>query len=189
MDFDYKNATPEQLKARYNEIAKEMGDDQFFTKRELNHLPHVLQEGEQVLAFTSGLMNNNTWLITLTDRRIIFLDKGMIYGLRQAAIDLDKVNAISGETGLLFGNIAIQDSASTFEIRNVWKKSVMRFTNRVQQAIEARKQARVRPAAAAPAPRQDDEVIVKLERLAALRERGVLNDDEFAAQKARILAG
>ena len=45
-------------------------------------------------------MDGNTWLITLTDRRIIFLDKGMIYGLKQTTIDLDKVNAVSGETGL-----------------------------------------------------------------------------------------
>lgn len=116
-----------------------MGDSQFFTKKELNHLPHILHDDEEVLAFTSDLMNNNTWLIALTDKRIIFLDKGLIYGLRQTAIDLDKVNAVSGETGIMFGRIAIQDSAGSYQIRNVWKKTVIRFTNRVQQAIDARK--------------------------------------------------
>ena len=60
-----------------------MGDDQFFTKKELKHLPEILREGEQLLAFTSGIMDGNTWLISLTDRRIIFLDKGMIWGLKQ----------------------------------------------------------------------------------------------------------
>lgn len=188
MAFDYKNASPEQLKARYDEIAREIGDDQFFTKKELNHLPHVLHDGEEILAFTTGMMNNNTWLITLTDKRIIFLDKGLIYGLRQTAIDLDKVNAVSGETGIMFGSISIQDGASGYQIRNVWKKTVVRFTNRVQQAIEARKSRFMQPAAAAPAAATDDDIILKLERLATLRERGVLTDEEFAAQKARILA-
>jgi hypothetical protein len=31
-------------------------------------------DGEQVLAFASGVMDNSTWLIALTDHRVIFLD-------------------------------------------------------------------------------------------------------------------
>lgn len=139
MAFDFKNAKPAELKAEYDRIAKEMGDDQFFTKKELHHLPNVLANGEQVLAFTSGAMDGNTWLITLTDRRVIFLDKGMIYGLKQASIDLDKINAVTGETGLMFGKIKIEDGASQREIEYVWKKTVVKFTNKVRDAMEARK--------------------------------------------------
>lgn len=108
MVFDYKNASPAELKNEYNRIAKEIGDDQFFTKRELSHLPKILGDGEQVLAFTSGLMDGNTWLITLTDRRIIFLDKGLIYGLKQVTIDLDKINAVSGRPGFCLGLSALR---------------------------------------------------------------------------------
>ena len=94
-----------------------------------------------MLAFATGLMNNDTWLITLTDRRIIFLDKGMVYGLRQAVIDLDKVSSVSFTTRWLFGDIHIRDSSGTYQITNVWKKSIVPFTNRVQQAVDARKPA------------------------------------------------
>ncbi|MFC5429591.1 PH domain-containing protein [Paraburkholderia denitrificans] len=151
----------------------------------MNHLPKVLSDGEQVLAFSSGIMDANTWLITLTDRRIIFLDKGMIYGLRQAAIDLDKINAVSGETGLLFGKIAIEDAASQRMITNVLKKSVIAFTNKVRDAIEARKQS-LRSVTASAQPASDD-IVVKLERLAALLEKGILTQEEFVQQKARLL--
>ena len=41
MSFDFKNASPEELKAKYKELAKKIGDDQFFTKKELNYLPAV----------------------------------------------------------------------------------------------------------------------------------------------------
>ena len=41
------------------------------------------------------------------------------------------------------------------------------------------------PAPAAPAA----DPIQQLKELAALREQGVLTDDEFAAQKAKVLAG
>jgi hypothetical protein len=43
------------------------------------------------------------------------------------------------------------------------------------------------PAPAAPAPAQDP--IQALKELAALKDQGVLTEQEFAAQKARILAG
>lgn len=184
MAFDYKNASPEALKAEYNRIAQEVGDDQFFTKKELNHLPQVLADGEQVLAFTSGIMDANTWLITLTDRRVIFLDKGMIYGLKQASIELDKINAVSGKTGLFFGEIHIQDGGSERQIKNVWKKTVVNFTNKVRDAMHARKQPH--PTAA---PVAADDMISKLERLGALLASGVLSEAEFAQQKARILGG
>jgi hypothetical protein len=42
------------------------------------------------------------------------------------------------------------------------------------------------PAAAAPAP---EDRVQQLKDLAALKEQGVLTEQEFAAEKARILAG
>ena len=109
-------------------------------QKELDHVPHILQDGEQVLAFATGLMNNDTWLITLTDRRIIFLDKGMVYGCasrhRPGQSQLRLFT-----TRWLFGDIHIRDSSGTYQITNVWKKSIVPFTNRVQQAVDARKPA------------------------------------------------
>jgi len=44
------------------------------------------------------------------------------------------------------------------------------------------------PEAAAPAPAQED-VITQIERLGALKAQGLLTEEEFAAQKAKLLAG
>lgn len=187
--FDFKNANKEQLKIEYNRIAREIGDDQFFTKKELNHLPEILMDSEQVLAFTSGLMDGNTWLIVLTDHRVLFLDKGLIYGLKQVSINLDKINSVSGSTGIMFGEIRIEDGASERIIKNVWKKTVVAFTNKVRDALHAhRKPVLAHAAVSAASTAAADDVVSKLERLAALKERGILTDTEFADQKARILA-
>lgn len=43
------------------------------------------------------------------------------------------------------------------------------------------------PAAAAPAPPAGADPIAQLERLGELRDKGVLTDEEFAAQKAKLL--
>lgn len=183
MAFDFKNCSVDERKREYDRIAKVIGDDQFFTKKELNHLPEILSAGEDVIAFSSGLMDGNTWLITLTDRRVIFLDKGMLYGLKQISIDMDKINAVSGETGIIFGKITIQDGASARVIDNVWKKTVVPFTNLLRDAIEKRKGVN-----AAPVARSGDDIVDKLERLAALMEKGILTQDEFMQQKAKLLA-
>jgi len=53
----------------------------YFTKKERNHLHKVLSPGEQIHAMTSGLHDGSTWLITITNKRVLFLDKGMLYGL------------------------------------------------------------------------------------------------------------
>jgi len=182
--FDFKNASKTELSKEYKRIALEMGDDQFFTKKELDYLPEILMENEQILAFTSGLMGANTWLITLTDKRIIFLDKGIIYGLKQSIVDLDKVNAVSGSTGLLFGKINITDGANDRLIENVWKKTVKNFTNKVQEALEARKVAQ---AVITPTEVKETDPYEKLEKLASLKEKGIISEEEFLAEKKAIL--
>ena len=56
--------------------------------------------------------------------------------------------------------------------------------------LEAQAAAQPAPAAPAPAGRgMSDQTIQQLKDLAALHEQGVLTDEEFAAQKAKILGG
>jgi hypothetical protein len=75
----------------------------------------------------------------------------------------------------------------------VARRQAERFADRDAQIYAQREQAfeqqvHQQPAPPTPAPRPADDVITQLKQLAELREQGVLTDDEFAAQKARILA-
>ena len=182
IEFNYKTASKKEIKSEFNRIAKELGDDRFFTKKELNYLPEILQDGEQILAFSSGLMNGNTWLISLTDRRIILLDKGMIYGLKQESIPLNRVNAVSGSTGLFFGKIIITDGAKDREITMVWKKTVKIFTNKCQDAIYTLNQVQHQVL-----QQPEEDPYAKLEKLASLKGKGIISEDEFETEKKKIL--
>jgi hypothetical protein len=42
---------------------------------------------------------------------------------------------------------------------------------------------------AAPAPAPEEDMITQLERLGALKAQGILTEEEFAAAKAKLLAG
>lgn len=161
------------------------GVDTFGTKKEIRYLPEILADNESVLALTSGLMDGSTWLIVCTERRVIFLDKGMIYGLKQRETPLERINSIDQKTGIIFGSIGIWDGAALMEIKNVMKKAVRPFVETVNHAREALKG--VEGGKHRSDANSSSDVVSQLERLADLRERGVLTDDEFQAQKAKIL--
>jgi membrane protease subunit (stomatin/prohibitin family) len=67
-----------------------------------------------------------------------------------------------------------------------------RVSRRQQQKFaeqEAQAKQAAPPTAAAAAPAADsDELINKLKELATLKDQGVLTEEEFSAQKAKILA-
>ena len=57
-----------------------------------------------------------------------------------------------------------------------------------QEAVQAPPAAAPAPAAAAPAPASGESMIDQLKELAELKSQGILTEDEFAAQKAKLLA-
>ena len=71
-------------------------------------------------------------------------------------------------------------------------------SNRTQAKADAEREAQAAaaapaaaPAAAAPAavPAAGDDMVAQLQKLADLKAAGVLSDEEFAAAKAKVLAG
>jgi len=157
--------------------------DGFGTKKEVKALPEILSPDETIKGLTSGIMDGNTWLITCTNKRVIFLDKGMIYGLEQKEIPLDKINSIKHKTGMIFGQISIWDGAEKTDIKNVLKGSVKGFVAAVNNAITEAKQSNQPSASQSGAT----DVATQLETLASLLEKGLLTEEEFQSQKAKIL--
>ena len=96
------NSNEDRIKKQIEEIKPKT--DTFFTKKELNELPNIIHEDEDILYFTSGFyeLNSNTMIIVLTTKRIIFLDKGMFVSRSQFDIPLDMVNSVQSHTGLLY---------------------------------------------------------------------------------------
>jgi hypothetical protein len=158
--------------------------DTYGTKKEINELPKVLANDENIKYATSGFLNGSTWLITCTNKRILFLDKGMLYGLKQVDIPLEKVNSISYSTGLVLGKIEVWDGASKMVIENVSKATVNVFVDVVNKA---REELNSNKNNSTNGSSSGQDVVTQLEKLASLREKGILTDAEFQKQKAKIL--
>lgn len=187
--IDYKTASKDQLKAEMKRLAGVVSDTPFGTKKEFFHLPEILNSGERPVAIASGMMDGNTWLITLTNKRVIFLDKGMIFGVKQVDINLNNIVSVGGKTGLMFGEIMISTSGQNYTIKNVMKGSVIPFTNLVNET----KNSPNAPASQQQEPTKDtqsfDDQMAKIERLAKMKEEGILTEEEFQQQKKFILNG
>ncbi len=64
-------------------------------------------------------------------------------------------------------------------------KNVAAYNNAMAQAAPPPQQVQYVEAPAAPAPEED--MITQLERLGALKAQGILTEEEFAAEKAKLL--
>lgn len=171
----------------------------FCTYKEIRYLPEILAEDEQILALTSGYMQGSTWLAVCTDRRVIFLDRGMFYGLRQLQMNLDRIQSIDSGYSLIFGSIRVWDGATAMTISLVLKSSIAHFVNTVQHAMDTYKRKMVHDIVksaqtidvkrdASLKHNNDDNFITELERLSLLRENGTLTQEEFIAAKQKLLA-
>ena len=84
------------------------------TKKEVKELARIIKDNEIITYATSGWYDGHTWLVVSTTKRIILLDKGMLFGVNQVEIPLGKVNAVKYKKGLFMGEIEIWDGASMF---------------------------------------------------------------------------
>lgn len=158
-----------------------------WTKKEIAYLPEVLRDGEIIRALISGHYQNTTWLVVATTHRVLFLDKGMFGGLKQLELPLDKIDGIAHSTGILLGSISISTAGAAWKVDNLQKNEVGRFAQTLSEELERHKAMR-NGAQAAPFAPQSGDVIGQIERLGQLRASGVLTEEEFQAQKQRLLA-
>lgn len=152
----------------------------FLSKREINELPNILQEGEGVKRLVSGVYKKGNGILVATDRRVLFVDKGMMSGLKVEDFPLSKISSVQFETGLLMGEITIFASGNKATITQIDKALARAFAEHIQATIADE-------AKTAPQSSGAIGIVEQLERLAALRDKGVLTDEEFQQQKVKLL--
>lgn len=133
---------------------------------------------------TSGLTDGNTWLMVCTNRRVLMLDKGMLYGLKLIDIPLDRINSISHSKGLVLGKISITDGAVTRTIENISNVTVSFFSDAVNKEIEIYKKSKnVTTTQVIKEASPADELI----KYKQLLDMGALTEEEFDIKKKEIL--
>jgi hypothetical protein len=174
--------TLEQIQEQLKRID---GVSHLLGRKEIKELPAILWEDEHVDHMLSGIYNNGLGALFATNRRLLFVDKGLIFGLKVEDFPYDKITSIQYETGIIQGKLTIFASGNRAEITNCDKVLVRGFAEYARARISSLHAGKAVPA---PTPDGNDDTISKLERLAKLKEQGILTDEEFMQQKAKILS-
>ena len=164
-------------------------------RREVNDLPNILSDDEQIRGALQGRYGGGEGLLVATDRRMVFVDKKLI-GNRVKVEDFpyDSVSSIQYELKILFATVTIFASGNKAEIEQVMPKALARsFCEAVRALISGGTDGRladrdgvsVQPESK---PTGVEQMADALERLADLRDRGLLSDEEFAEQKRSLLS-
>lgn len=151
-------------------------------KREFKELPKILQVGEipgmaAELEF-SGMLFATNW-------RVIFVDKTRFGPLKTMDFPYREISGVWYDDRGFLRAPEMRLNVSGNEHMYRFRDGGEQFTNFVRSEM-----LRERAEADKPAPQvvmQSASVGEELERLANLRDRGVLTDDEFNAAKARLL--
>jgi hypothetical protein len=170
-----------------NERIKKIGAGSFLTKREIQYLPNILWEDETVEKLVESFYEKGQGILVATNKRLVFLDKGRLGGLRVKDFPYDVITSIQYSTGLLMGEITIFSSGDKSTIGNISKQLVANFAEYVRARITPTSQPVTTPAPAPPSAQPQEDMISKLERLGALKDNGIISDKEFEEQKAKIL--
>ena len=159
----------------------------FWTQKEIRTLPKLIDRNEKIVALTSGLLNKKTWLAVCTTRRLLFINCNMFIGFEQIQMPLDRIQSIDQQFTIFFGSISVFDGISVFNLRLVRKSAIMPFVKATEEAMYIFKHGS-RTTTAAPTHQATD-IASQLSKLADLKEKGYLTEEEFQEQKKKLLAG
>lgn len=177
-----KNAKLNEIKNQIQKLNLSSGS-QFLGRKEINELPQILAENESVNNIVQGTYNNGSGILVSTDRRLIFVDKGLLYGLKVEDFPHNKISSIQYETGLILAKIKIHTSGNIALIDNVEKSSARQFAEFVRDFIS-------RPKPQEPIFIQntaEPSIFDQLEKLGKLKEMGIVTEEEFNEQKKKLL--
>ncbi|HEX9828188.1 MAG TPA: PH domain-containing protein [Flavobacteriaceae bacterium] len=175
-----KNAKLEEIKTEIKKLNLN-NVSTFFGRKEINELPQILAQNEKIDHIIQGTYNNGVGILVSTNRRLVFIDKGLLYGLKVEDFPLDKISSIQYETGLLLGKVKIHTSGNIADIENVEKASARTFAEFVRNKLS-------QPKEVVNQTNSEPNVLEQLEKLGKLKESGILSEEEFFEHKKKLLA-
>jgi hypothetical protein len=159
--------------------------DELFGRKEIKELPNILWGNERLQKLVVGIYNSNMGMLVATDKRLIFIDKGLLYGLKVEDFGYDKISSIQYELGIFMGDITIYTSNNRATITHITKQQAKDFCDHVRNYISGQKSDLPTRAISSQLPNKN--VIDEIERLFKLKESGAITDDEFNALKNKLI--
>ena len=181
MGFDYKNSPPVEVQKKLKEILHQTGGHLTLSSRALSDVEDAIYPGEQIFAIGEGVLNLDMWLILVTDRRILLLCRGLLFGFKTKTIELEKISAVTSEPGRMMTTLIVKEGRFNHEISNIHKDAAITIEKKIKAGLKANEIGL--PAETLP----EDEHLASLAELVKRREARLIDDEEFDTEKAKIM--
>lgn len=169
-----------------NERLKEVGIlPPMFVKKEMKFLTENLDDDEKLHHLVQGMYSSKIGILVATNKRVMFVDVGM-FSSYYDDFPLKNISSISSESGLINTEIKIYASGNTGVISKVSKGEAREFVKTVKNLKEDNDGSTQR--VTEPANNVSDDPYSKLEKLAKLKEQGILTEEEFNKEKQKVLS-
>ncbi len=154
-------------------------------KSEIKELPNIIRDDETIKDIISGFYDSGSGILVATNKRLIFVYKGLMWGMKVEDFPFDKISSIQYELGMLTGELIIFASGNEAKIKAVAKDRCSVFCENVRSLISnpEKKENTTKVTST-----NNDDMLNQLERLAKLKESGALTEDEFLLAKKKLLS-
>lgn len=148
-------------------------------KSEMKALPNFLSEDETIKGIASGLYKERNGILVATNKRIFFFATHWLRGTHSEEFRYENITSVEYDTGIIGGDITIYSAGNATKISMVPNMYCQSFADAVREIIRQRQSREI--------TLTKDDLLLKLERLATLKNSGMLTDEEFKAAKAKLL--
>ena len=168
---------------RITDAVERLGNfGRMFGRKEVRHLKHLLRGSERVIILGQGQYEKKQGLIVLTDERLFFFEKSLLGQETVEEFSLKSITSLETGKKMTGERLVVHVSGNRSEITGMihgQADEIVRQFRKLRADHEA--------AAAQPARAIVDDPIAQLEKLASLRERGIISAEEFDRKKAELI--
>lgn len=159
-----------------------------FGIRDIMALPKILGVNEKAIFCVQGEFDKRQGLMVITNKRAFFMLKGLLFGLKIISFQYEQISGVYSEKGLMFGSIIIGSSGTNQKIAKVLITGIDKAVRLINEHIEAQKNSNLNISINNNIPVQIS-LADEIRSLAALRDDGLITEEEFQEQKRKLLAG
>lgn len=177
------------------------------TKRHLRGIERVL-EGEEIFDAIYGSVDRNMMgvkqkqehaaLVLTPTRLILYRNKMFLKGHSSIDFSLQKINSVNLDSGMIYATVKVYSGSDSITVNKFSKIHGERFVKNLKTMIsnvnghtlttQTSQDSQIsQPSQISQSPQSHIDVADQIKKLADLKIQGILTDEEFQAQKRKLL--
>lgn len=168
-----------------DDLAKQLGLSTFLSGGDLKVIASMISAGENIGVGSSVKHEGSGGHLVATDSRLIYASKFML-STKSEVFYYSKISHIEYKGGLLTGAIKLTIGRKVYEFDNLTKDVAKRIVNYVNDQINNPTPKKQADSGTMENAKSGDSY-AELEKLAKLKEQGIITEEEFTQKKKQIL--